>query len=94
MSDYPSYRRRRRKLAADLHMNMSHQEAAEYHALMGGIFDAYDVVDNHPNPVPAVKYPRTPGYRPQGEENRFGAWAQKSTVKVPKAESLPERRSL
>ncbi len=69
------------KLAADLHMNMSHQEAAEYHALMGGIFDAYDVVDNHPNPVPAVKYPRTPGYRPQGEENRFGAWAQKSTVK-------------
>ncbi len=69
------------KLAADLHMNMSLQEASEYHALMGGIFDAYDVVDNHPNPVPTVKYPRTPGYRPMGDENRFGAWAQKSTVK-------------
>ncbi|NSZ19922.1 amidase [Agrobacterium vitis] len=69
------------KLAADLHMTMSVEEAAEYHALMGGIFDAYDVVDSHPNVLPEVKYPRTPGYRPRDAENKYGAWAQKSVVK-------------
>ncbi|MCM2477576.1 amidase [Rhizobium sp. CG5] len=68
------------KLAASLHMTMSLEEAAEYQALMGGIFDAYDVIDNHPNPTPDVKYPRTPGYRPGGDENKLGAWARKSTV--------------
>jgi len=27
-----------------------------------------------PDYVPAVKYPRTPGYRPEGEENKYNAW--------------------
>lgn len=69
------------KLAASLHMTMSLDEAAEYQTLMGGIFDAYDVIDTHPNPTPDVKYPRTPGYRPSGEENKLGAWAIKTEVK-------------
>ncbi len=68
-------------LAVDLNMTMSLEEAAQYHALMGGIFDAYDTVDAHPNPLPDVKYPRTPGYRPHGDENRYGAWAIKTKIK-------------
>src|SRR5207244_2276027 len=31
--------------------------------------------------VPAVRYPRTPGYRPEGAENRYNAWYVKTTVK-------------
>jgi hypothetical protein len=27
-----------------------------------------------------VKYPRLPGYRPTGEENRYGAWYVKTTI--------------
>ena len=68
-------------MAASLHMNMTMEEAGEYLALMGGMFDAYDVVDALPNPVPEVKYPRTPGKKPEAAENKFGAWACKSEVK-------------
>ena len=42
------------QLAASLHMNMSVAEAGEYLALMGGMFDAYDVIDELPNPLPPV----------------------------------------
>jgi amidase len=31
--------------------------------------------------LPQVKYPRTPGYRPEGEENKYNAWYVKTTVK-------------
>ena len=31
-----------------------------------------------PDYVPAVKYPRTPGYRPEGEENKYNAWYVKT----------------
>ncbi|PZU21278.1 MAG: Asp-tRNA(Asn)/Glu-tRNA(Gln) amidotransferase GatCAB subunit A [Shinella sp.] len=68
-------------LAAELYMTMSLEEAAEYHALMGGMFDAYDVIDALPNPLPQVKYPRTPGFKPAPEDNKYGAWAIKSEVK-------------
>ncbi len=33
-----------------------------------------------PQALPPVKYPRTPGYRPTGEENRLGAWYVKTTI--------------
>jgi amidase len=41
---------------------------------------AYNVVDSIPDNLPEVKYPRTPGYRPQGEENKHNAWYVKSVV--------------
>src|SRR3954454_18044167 len=41
----------------------------------------YDVVDAMPDYVPAVTYPRTPGYRPDGDENKYNAWYVKTTVK-------------
>jgi amidase len=34
-----------------------------------------------PDYVPEVKYPRTPGYRPEGEENKYDAWSAKTTIK-------------
>ncbi|GHE01164.1 amidase [Defluviimonas sp. 20V17] len=68
-------------LAQSLHLHMSHEEAAEYHALMGGMFDMYDVIDELPNPMPAVTYPRTPGAKPAPADNPYNAWACKSEVK-------------
>ncbi|KQT47389.1 amidase [Aureimonas sp. Leaf454] len=69
------------ELAASLGMTMTDAEAGDYLALMQANFDAYDVVDALPDFVPPVAYPRTPGYRPVGEENRYGAWYYKSEVK-------------
>lgn len=68
-------------LAASLHMNISLEEAAEYRALMDGMFDAYDVIDALPNPLPPVKYPRVPGGKPAPVDNKYGAWAIKTEVK-------------
>jgi amidase len=34
-----------------------------------------------PDHLPAVTYPRTPGYRPEGPENPYNAWYVKTTVK-------------
>ena len=69
------------ELAASLHMNMTVEEAGSYLSLMGGMFDAYDVVDELPNPLPPVKYPRTPGSKPMPKDNKYGAWAIKTEVK-------------
>lgn len=68
-------------LAQSLHLNMSYEKAAEYQALMGGMFDMYDVIDELPNPTPAVTYPRTPGAKPAPADNPYNAWACKSEVK-------------
>jgi len=61
--------------------SLSDERAGEFLALMQGNFDAYDLLDAMPDEKPVVKYPRTPGYRPEGEENKYNAWYVKSTVK-------------
>jgi amidase len=68
-------------MAADLGMTFSDEKSAAYLSLMQGIFDAYDIVDALPDVMPVARYPRTPGYRPSGDENKYGAWYYKSTVK-------------
>src|ERR1700731_400416 len=70
-----------RSVAEDLGMTMGDEELKSYDALMQGNYATYDIVDAMPDYVPAVKYPRTPGYRPQGEENKYNAWYVKTTVK-------------
>src|SRR4051812_36823474 len=52
---------------------------AHLEALQGGIA-AYNLVDKLPDELPPVTYPRTPGYRPTGEENRYGAWYVKTRI--------------
>src|ERR1700689_1612406 len=69
-----------RAVAEDLGMNMSQEDLESYSALMQPNFAAYDVVEAMPDYLPEVKYPRTPGYQPEGEENRYGAWYVKTTV--------------
>ena len=70
-----------RSVAEDLGMHMGDEELKSYDALMQANYAAYDAVDAMPDYVPAVKYPRTPGYRPEGEENKYNAWYVKTEVK-------------
>src|SRR6201996_6053756 len=70
-----------RGVAEDLGMHMSDEELRSYDGLMQANYAAYDAVDAMADYVPAVKYPRTPGYRPEGEENKHNAWYVKTTVK-------------
>ena len=70
-----------RAVAEDLGMHMSDADLASYSALLEGNFAAYDAIEAMPDYVPEVKYPRTPGYRPEGEENKYNAWYYKTTIK-------------
>lgn len=67
--------------ASELGLTLSREDAASFHGLMQGQLDAYDLVDSMVAPLPEVVYPRTPGVRPDPEDNPFGAWAIKSRIK-------------
>ena len=61
-------------------MNMPAERVAEFLSLMEPNFAAYDLVDQAPDEIPLVKYPRTPGYRPSAEENPLNAWYVKTDI--------------
>jgi amidase len=67
-------------LAADLGFDMSEADLATFGELMRPSIDAYNAVDRMAQELPPVTYPRMPGYRPSGEENRYGAWYVKTTI--------------
>ena len=77
-----------RAVAEDLGMAMSDADIASYLAIMQSNFAAYDVIAAMPDYLPTVKYPRTPGYKPEGEENKYNAWYVKTTVRGASAGKL------
>jgi amidase len=69
------------KIVSSLHMSMSEREVGEYLDVLEGTMQAYDRVEQLPDYLPEVRYPRTPGTRPPPSENPLGAWYVKSEVK-------------
>ncbi len=69
-----------RKAAVELGLSLTEADVASFLTLMQPSVDAYNVVAQLPDALPAVKYPRTPGYRPGSEENPHNAWYYKSRV--------------
>ena len=63
-----------------LGMTLSNDDVAFFLETMGGTVAAYHAIEEMADPMPTVKYPRTPGYRPQGAENKYNAWYYKSEV--------------
>ncbi len=63
-----------------LGMSLSDADVAFFLETMGGSVAAYHAVEAMVDPMPPVKYPRTPGYRPEGAENKYNAWYYKSEV--------------
>jgi amidase len=61
-------------------MSMTPERVQEFIDQMAGNFAAYDLVDQMPDEIPVVKYPRTPGYRPSAEENPLNAWYVKTHI--------------
>src|SRR5499426_700522 len=62
-------------------MRLSDADVAFFLETMGGTVAAYHAIEAMADPMPPVKYPRTPGYRPEGAENKYNAWYYKSEVK-------------
>ena len=63
-----------------LGMSLSDSDVEFFLETMSGSVAAYHAIEEMVDPMPRVKYPRTPGYRPQGAENQYNAWYYKSEV--------------
>src|SRR5262245_52872398 len=69
-----------RSVAEQCGLSLTDEDVASFRGLMQGSIEAYNLVGAMPDEVPAVKYPRTPGYRPSPEENPRNAWYRKAKV--------------
>src|SRR5436309_7544824 len=69
-----------RDVAVEVGLDLSDADVTSFIELMRPSVAAYNVVDAMPDNLPRVKYPRTPGYRPTGDENKHNAWYVKTTV--------------
>ncbi|MEM1300207.1 MAG: amidase [Pseudomonadota bacterium] len=68
-------------ITLELGMHLSDGRIREFHEVMQGTLDAYDVVDALPDYLPPVLYPRTAGTRPTGEDNPLNAWYVKTEIR-------------
>jgi len=69
-----------KRIAAEMHLSLTDSDIASFIALMKPSIDGYNVVDQLPDNLPAVRYPRTPGSRPSPEENKHNAWYYKTRI--------------
>jgi len=70
-----------RGIAQEMGLDLSDDDVQSFIALMQPSIEGYNVVDAMPDELPRVKYPRTPGYRPEGDENPYNAWYVKTSIK-------------
>ena len=69
------------EIVEELGMSVTDREAEIFLENIDATCAAYDLVDQLPDYLPEVKYPRTSGYRPGPEENPLNAWYWKAEVK-------------
>lgn len=72
----------------ELGMDLTATYAGEIRDYIAPFVDAYNLIGTLPDYLPEVKYPRTPGYRPEGDENKYGAWYVKTTIQGAKRGKL------
>ena len=69
-----------REIAAELGMTMSDSELGMHRQVYEYAITAYNLIDQTPDELPEVRYPRLPGRRPTADENKYGAWYVKTTI--------------
>ena len=82
-----------RTLASELGISLSAEDVAFFGEMLEGSIPAgYGPLDLEPDNVPIVRYPRTPGYQPEPEEDPHHAWYYKTAIKGAAAGKLKGRR--
>jgi amidase len=69
------------QIAQEYCLDLAPEALAEFQEVIAGVLVSYARIDQLIEPSLPVKYPRTPGYRPQPEENPHNAWYWKSSIK-------------
>lgn len=78
-----------RTVADDLGLSLGTDDVAEFGDMMAATLDAYYApLDRLPDNLPEIAYPRTPGHRPDAEEDPLHAWYVKTSVKGAKRGAL------
>tara|TARA_Y100000994_G_scaffold195310_1_gene164904 strand:+ start:129 stop:494 length:366 start_codon:yes stop_codon:yes gene_type:complete len=70
-----------RTAAQTIFLDADDTDMAFYANAMAGLVDDFNSIESMDLPTEPVRYSRADGYRPGGEENRYGAWAWKCQVK-------------
>lgn len=70
-----------RVVGAELGLTLTAADSASFLGLMGGLFEAYDLVDDMEYPLPEAPHGRSPGIRPNRADNPFNAWVVKTEIK-------------
>ena len=61
-------------------LSLTDADAASFQGLMNGVLKSYARLDALTEPTLPVTYPRTPGFRPQPEENSYNAWYWRTEI--------------
>ena len=69
-----------RDVAAELGMTLGDEELKQHQAALVSSIAAYNLVDQMPDNLTPVTYPRLPGVRPAPEDNKYGAWYVKTRI--------------
>jgi amidase len=59
---------------------MADSDLELYRASIDGTVSAYKTIAGLDEALPQVRYPRTPGYQPTGDENKYNAWYRKTNI--------------
>jgi amidase len=70
-----------RKLGESLGMEVTADYANSFINFIQPFAAGYRLLASLPDDVPAIKYPRGAYYRPEGDENKYGAWIAKTHIK-------------
>jgi amidase len=81
-----------RRAAEHLGLKPSDDYLAAVERIIIPLASAYAALDQMPDELPAVKYPRDAGVRPTDAENRHGAWYVKTAIKGAPQGPLAGRR--
>ena len=68
------------RIAEGYSLSLTEQELTSFQGMMGGMLESYARIDKLTEPSLPVKYPRTPGFRPQPEANPLGAWYWRTEI--------------
>ena len=69
------------QIAAEHGFALDERDAEAYRSLMAGVIGSCRRLEAMPERKLAVKYPRTPGWRPRAEENPFNGWYWRCEIK-------------
>lgn len=70
------------KIAKGFHLKLTHEDLSSFQEMISaGPLQSYNRLNELIEPTLPVKYPRTSGYRPPIEENKYNAWYWKTDIK-------------